>query len=130
MLETVSGPEMLGEVHQVLNDAWAQHINVPTAIRTSIATAAAEIAANIVQHADGGRPVPIRMEVEVHAHQVTVAFTDEGNPASVDLDALNLPDALAKGGRGLALASAVLERLSYHRDESGNHWTLQSRRFG
>lgn len=40
------------------------------------------------------------------------------------------PDALAKRGRGLALASAVLDRLVYRRHENYNQWTLLSRRFG
>lgn len=128
-LETVTGPEVLNEIHRALDRTWVKHHHVPTAVRIAIATGAAEIGANIVEHAGGSRPVPLRMTIEVSAHHVTVVFTDEGVPATVDLDGVNLPGASAKQGRGLALASAVLDRLSYHRRGNCNQWTLVSRAF-
>jgi serine/threonine-protein kinase RsbW len=94
-----------------------------------VATGVAEIGANIVQYAGGGRPVPIRMNIEVLEHQVRVVFTDDGEPATVNLEAVVTPDVHAKRGRGLALASAVLDRLSYHRLGNRNQWTLISRSF-
>ena len=96
----------------------------------TVATGVAEIAANIVQYAGGRRPVPIRMDIEVTQHQVKVVFTDDGEPAAVDLEAVSTPDALAKRGRGLALATAVLDELSYLRRGNHNQWTLISRTFG
>lgn len=94
-----------------------------------MATAVAEIGANIVQYAGSGRPVKLRMEIEVVAHQVTIIFIDDGMPAAVDLDAVSLPDVEAKQGRGLALAAAVLDTLSYDRDDPVNRWTLVSQPF-
>lgn len=94
-----------------------------------MATAAAEISANIVQYAGVGGPVPLRMEIAVLPHQVVIVFTDEGGPATVDLNDVTVPDAHAKCGRGLALASAVLDGLSYRRDAMSNRWTLVSRQF-
>lgn len=128
-----TGPTVLGEVHRALDRTWAQHCHVPDSIRLSMATAAAEIGANIVRHAGegpGGGPLPIRMDIEVLPHRVTVVFTDEGVPATVDLDGITMPDETAKAGRGLALASAVLDGLSYERGDGCNHWTLVSRPFG
>jgi len=69
------------------------------------------------------------MNIEVLEHQVRVVFTDDGEPATVDLEAVITPDVLAKRGRGLALASAVLDGLSYHRLGNRNQWTLISRSF-
>lgn len=129
VLETMTGPKVLGEVHGTLDRAWAKHCNVPPSIRISMATAVAEVGANIVQHADGGRPVPLCMEIEVGRHQVTVVFTDGGKPATVDLGAVTLPDGSAQHGRGLALASAVLAELLYRRHQACNQWTLVSRHF-
>lgn len=40
-----------------------------------------------------------------------------------------MPDPTAENGRGLALAQAALEQLSYHRDNAINCWILLSRRF-
>jgi serine/threonine-protein kinase RsbW len=129
VLETVTRPEVLGEIHRALDRCWAQHRDIPASIRMTVATGVAEIGANIVQYAGGGRPVPIRMDIEVLQHRVKVVFTDEGEPATVDLESLSAPDPLAKHGRGLALASAVLKELSYHRTGNCNQWTLLSRRF-
>jgi len=129
VLETVTGPKLLGEVHGTLDRAWAQHRHVPRSIQIGIATAVAEVGANIVQYADVGIPVPLRMDVDVGPHRVTVIFIDGGKPAVVDLDTVKFPAASAKQGRGLALASAVLAKLSYKRHDALNQWTLVSRRF-
>ena len=40
-----------------------------------------------------------------------------------------MPEPMAERGRGLAMALALLDRLAYRSDESGNHWTLISKRF-
>jgi serine/threonine-protein kinase RsbW len=42
----------------------------------------------------------------------------------VDLSQTAMPDETSERGRGLAIASRVLDELSYHRDSDGNHWTL------
>ena len=46
--------------------------------------AAGEIGANI-EHAAPGRPVRIWMDVQVFPSQVDVEFTDDGDPAHVDM---------------------------------------------
>lgn len=38
-----------------------------------------------------------------------------------------MPSAMAERGRGLALAVAVLDELGFHRDSTGNRWTLVRR---
>lgn len=130
MLETVTGRETLGRIHHALDHAWQRHRHVPVSIRMDVATAAAEIGANIVRHTGRHRTVTVRMEIEVRRHQVIVVFTDDGGPAAVDLDAVGMPHERAHQGRGLALAVAVLDGLFYQRDVSCNRWTLVSRRFG
>lgn len=130
VIETLTGPDVLSEFHCLLNRAWERHGEVPASIRISMTTAVAEIGANIIQYADSGRPVTLRMEVDVAPHRVTVVFVDNGQPAGVDLESVRFPDARAQRGRGLALANAVLDRLSYRRDERWNRWTLVSRPFG
>lgn len=125
----MTGPALLGEIHRALDCFWAEHGNVPAPVRIAVATGVAEIGANIVQYAGGGRPVPVRINIEILEHQVQVVFTDDGDPATVDLEAVVTPDVLAKRGRGLALASAVLDGLSYHRLGNRNQWTLTSRSF-
>ncbi|MBT2531529.1 hypothetical protein J7E83_05170 [Arthrobacter sp. ISL-48] len=46
----------------------------------------------------------------------------------VDVDTAAMPDALAEGGRGRALAKAALDVLLYERHNGANHWTLRRTR--
>jgi serine/threonine-protein kinase RsbW len=93
-----------------------------------IELAVSEIGTNIIAYSGDGRPVRLRMVVDVRPDSVTVAFTDDGHPAEVDLTRVKMADEAAESGRGLALAHRVLDELSYWRDQKGNHWTLTRRR--
>ena len=128
VLETTTGPHTLDEIESLLGQAWADHSHVPDPVRIQVQIAAGEIGANIVEHAGQGRDVLMRMEVRVLPNAVCVEFADDGIPVWVDLSAVCLPDDMAERGRGLALAKAALEQLSYRRS-SVNHWTLVSKRF-
>ena len=124
-LETAPGPRALDDIAAVLSRAWSDNPSVPLAVRTHMEIAVGEISANVLEHATPGW---IRLEVRVFADRIQVDLFDDGGPADVDLTAAVLPDAMAERGRGIALAKASLEQLSYRRD-SVNHWTLVSRRF-
>jgi len=130
VLETSAGAHALDEIEGFLEKTWAEHQHVPPAVRLQMGIAAGEIGANIVEHAAlGQQQVRIRMEVSVLADTVRVVFIDDGAPAEVDLDKVSLPDDMAERGRGLALAQAVLDELSYRRTTC-NEWTMVSKRFG
>lgn len=128
VLETAAGPGALGDIETALERAWSTHPDVPHIVRMHMGIAAGEIGANIVEHAAPGRRVLMCMDVDVCASQVHVEFTDDGDPVQIDLHAVCMPDETAERGRGLALAQAVLDRLSYRRAEL-NHWILVSKRF-
>jgi serine/threonine-protein kinase RsbW len=129
VLDTVTGSTTLDQIGRTLERMWSRHPHVPEDVRTQLAIAVGEIAANIVEHASRARPVRLRMEVLVSPEQVHVAFLDDGPPASVDLaDVPDMPDHTAERGRGLAMAHAVLDRLWYQRSRF-NHWILVSNRF-
>lgn len=120
------GPQTLDEVQAALETCWSRHDRVPAGVRMEVGIAAAEIAANIIEHGCAG---DLQMEIEVLADEVHVEFTDSGNPAEIDLIAVQMPDEGAERGRGLAIAQAALRLLAYFRDELGNHWKLVSRAF-
>jgi len=131
VLQATSGPEFPDKIHRTLDNAWAEHDEVPEAVRMGITVAATEVGNNIVEHAGGGRDLRIRMEVQVLGTEVRVELTDDGLPAGMNLATIRMPDPMAESGRGLAMAQAYLSDLSYSRNESGhNHWTLVSQRFG
>lgn len=129
VLDTLTGPDTLDSIQRTLEESWVRHSAVPEPIRIRLGIAAAEIAANIIEHAGRGRPVRIRMELRVFPSEVQIAFTDDGDPAVVDLTNVALPDDMAERGRGLALAHTVLAKLAYHRNHVGNHWLLVSEGF-
>lgn len=116
-----------------LECAWDRYPEVPESVRMQLAIAVAEVVGNIIEHGGGQhRPVRIEMALTVSdAGQVQICVTDDGDelPAEVNLSAVSMPDPTAESGRGLALAHAVLEQLSYHRDNAINYWTLLSRCF-
>lgn len=127
----VSGPQMLDRIQSVLKELWASHPDLPELLTMDVNAAASEIAGNIIEHSAAGQPIRVRMEIRLMPEQVEIDFTDDGDPVSVDLDQVCFPDDLADRGRGLAIAKAVLDEVSYHRDISSNtnHWTLARRRF-
>lgn len=129
VLDTVTGPATLDDIQDSLMSLWAMNPEVPELIRCRVAIAAAEVGANIIEHAGLGVPVRMRMESAVRAHSVRVTFTDEGVAAEVDLTRLTMPAELAERGRGLALARAVLAEFGYRRNGVVNEWTLVSDRF-
>lgn len=127
MLEALTGPDTLDKIHHALEELWAGSA-VSDVARTNLRLATAEIGANIVKYSRRGQPVRMRMESRLLADEVEIVFTDDGDPAHVDLASIGMPGELAEGGRGLAIAKAVLDRLTYRRDEMGNHWTLAVKR--
>ena len=128
--ETATGVETLDEIHAALEEFWLAHAEVPDEIRMRVGIAAAEIGANIVEHAGRGQSIWLRMETWAHPDTVEIVFTDDGWDAQIDLTELHLPDDLVERSRGLALARSVLGELSYRRNGTTNHWTLISERFG
>lgn len=125
-LEIAADSETLEHVQMTLEAFWSRHDEIPADVRTEVGIAAAEIAANILEH---GHATAIHMEIEVIDNEVQVEFTDSGNAAEIDLFAIRMPDETAERGRGLALAQAALRMLAYFRDELGNHWRLVSKAF-
>lgn len=122
-LETSAGPDALVQIEQVVDHMWSIHPHVPDPVRTQMGIAVGEIGANIIEHAAAGQPIRMWMQMTVLPNEVWVKFTDEGVPLRVDLSTVHLPDEMAERGRGLALAQAVLDQLTYERNAM-NHWTL------
>lgn len=129
ILNTSCGPNALAAIADALKAAWASAAWVPANVRSQIEIAVAEIAANIIEHAGRIHAATVQMQMRILPTHVEVAFTDDGDLAEVDLDAVQMPDELAERGRGLAMAKSLLAQLVYRRSETGNHWTLVSRPF-
>lgn len=129
VLRTVCGGAALTAVAEALDAAWSACSWVPEPIRRQVRIAVDEIAANIVEHAARGRAVPMEMQLQVLPDRVQILFTDQGDPAPVDIDRAEMPDELAERGRGLAMAKAALAQLDYCHSGDCNQWTLVSHAF-
>jgi serine/threonine-protein kinase RsbW len=117
-------PDSLETLHQLLADVATAHPDVSAVDIAMMETAVIEIAGNLIEH---GRPpgqVRYRLTLRVHPDRLEVLLCDSGERLAGSLDPLELPDALAEGGRGLFLANAVLHSLVYARTPEANSWTL------
>ena len=128
VVDTVTGAHTLDELQFCLDALWAEHPDIAEDVRTDCTVAAFEVCANIIEHAAHGRPVRLRMELRLTPDRIAIDFTDDGDPADIDLDRVVFPDVLAERGRGLAIACALLDELSYRREAGRNRWTLSQRR--
>ena len=130
-LRTFAGTAALDQIEHVLGELWAQHPHVPHDVRVRLGIAVGEIAANIIEHATKGldRLVELQMWAHVRDADVLVTFADDGIPTPIHLPRPEMPPELAESGRGLPLAHAVLNDLTYHRADEVNHWTLVSQPF-
>lgn len=123
VLELTTGRETLDDIQKLLDAVWTAHpVDELARIHTELAVS--EIASNIVEHSGGGRPVQLRVDVQLSTEEVRITFTDDGHAAPVELIGTTMPGELAERGRGLAISHRVLDELSYRRDAEGNHWTL------
>lgn len=119
-------PAGLDDLHDLLERIGSDHPQLSPADLMLFETAVIEIAGNVVEH---GRPpgeVHWTFSLVVHGDRIEAMLSDDGVPfeGSDDLPDAEMPDALAEGGRGFALAGAVLDRLDYERADGVNHWRL------
>lgn len=131
-LAAPADPEMLDLVHALLEQLWSSHPDVSETDRIRFETAVIEILANIVEHAfvldgspgDAARVRRFDVSLGATDEELLASFGDNGLPIALDLSDVTMPDELAESGRGLALATAALDDLSYERVDGRNHWKL------
>lgn len=123
--------------HELIERLWSRHPEVTGSVRLRFETAVIEILANVVEHAFGPpAPEPVlddgtaalrelTLTVGVESARVHAVLSDNGNPPTVDLSEVSLPDEDAVSGRGLAMAELVTSALSVHRIGDHNVWRLR-----
>ena len=125
----------LEQVHDALERFWVRldqaGVTAPgSRWRLELATAIVEVAGNVIQYA---YPVDVperslRLRLACYADRVEALFVDRGQPFAPDAPASPDLDDLPEHGRGLAMARAALDDLSYRRsDEGENLWRLVKR---
>jgi serine/threonine-protein kinase RsbW len=109
LLEGLAVPESLNLLHDLLDRVGREHPEISPADLMLFETAVIEVAGNVVEH---GKP---------HGH-VAWPFPLEvlGGTWGTTMPA----DPMQEDGRGLALATAVLDALTYERRDHVNHWRM------
>ena len=127
VMSDVPASDALDAIHELLDEAWAAHPDVDQLDRDLLATAIAEVAANIVTFARSESGVSL--VIDVRDDVIAATFSDRGVEVPAGLvDGASMPDELAEEGRGLAMAKAALDEFSYTRDGDVNRWHLLRRR--
>lgn len=121
-------PACLDRVHASLDQLWSAAPLVAVRDRELFATAVIEIAGNILAHT--GSAFECRITLTVCDESLVAVLEDTGDAVEVDLEAVGWPDELAESGRGLAIARAAVDEVSYRRAGDHNVWRIRRAREG
>lgn len=117
-------PDDVDTVHNLLETVWSDAPGISTRDRMSFETALIELASNVIQYANAGTGVSCRVSVETQDDQISASLCDSGKAADVELDGRRMPDGMAESGRGIPLIQALVDELTYSRDDDVNHWEI------
>lgn len=125
LLEGLAVPESLNLLHDLLDRVGREHPEIDSADLMLFETAVIEVAGNVVEH---GRPqgsVAWTFRLEVLEDRLEARLSDRGEEYPGGTWGTTMPaDPMQEDGRGLALATAVLDDLSYERRDDANHWRM------
>jgi serine/threonine-protein kinase RsbW len=125
VLEGLAVPESLNLLHDLLARVGEEHPDLDPGDLMLFETAVIEVAGNVVEH---GRPpgsVSWSFRLTVLPERLEATLSDSGEEYPGGTWGTSMPDDLMQeDGRGLALATAVLDSLDYERTEGANHWTM------
>ncbi|MBO9534433.1 MAG: ATP-binding protein [Solirubrobacteraceae bacterium] len=142
-LATSATPQMLDEVHTLLDAVWhdAPHLGPEERARFTIVTA--ELVANVCEHGAHGMPAPpwLELDVDVRGSAIHGHLTDDGREpprgapggrkiTRAPADAPDPPheytkdeiDAIRESGRGLLLIRSASDDLALTRVAGHNRW--------
>jgi anti-sigma regulatory factor (Ser/Thr protein kinase) len=84
-------------------------------------SAVMEVVDNIVVH---GGATQLWVSIDVAGGWIRAVAEDNGPRSPVELEAAEMPSDLEESGRGLAMATSLLDEFRYERDHQRNVWTL------
>ena len=122
-------PAALDVAQDALARLW-ERTGLEPGLALRFETGLVEITANVIEHSfDPDHPGrAFTLAVEVADDAVRAELSDNGQPATIDLSAVALPEDDAESGRGLAIAQATLDELTYEHTGGLNVWRLSCRR--
>jgi serine/threonine-protein kinase RsbW len=129
VLEGIAVPESLNLLHDLLEQVGREHPDLDGGDLMLFETAVIEVAGNVVEHGrpPGGVAWTFRLAVQPDRLEATLSDSGEEYPGGTWGTAMP-DDPMQESGRGLPLATAVLDDLGYRRTGEANHWTMLRRR--
>jgi serine/threonine-protein kinase RsbW len=126
VLEGLAVPESLSLLHDLLDRVSREHPGIDSADLMLFETAVIEVAGNVVEH---GRPrgrVTWAFRIDILPDRLEASLSDSGEEYPGGTWGTQMPaDPMQENGRGLALATAVLDSLTYERRDHANHWRME-----
>jgi serine/threonine-protein kinase RsbW len=124
-LEGLAVPESLNLLHDLLDRVSREHPDIDSADLMLFETAVIEVAGNVVEHGEPQGTVTWAFRIEIQPDRLEARLSDSGEEYPGGTWGIQMPaDPLQENGRGLALATAVLDSLTYDRRDDVNHWTM------
>lgn len=125
-LSALAELESLALLHELIERLAAENPELASIDVSLLETAMVELLNNVIEHGGqvGAEPAEFTVEIEVDADRLRARLFDNGaeGPGPVGR---SMPEVWAENGRGIALAEAVVDELTYERDDTGqNVWTL------
>ena len=127
VIEGVAVPHSLELLHDLIDRVGGDHPDVLHEDLFMLETAVIEIAGNLIEHGRPSGAVDYRLRLDVLPDRLEGLLADSGEELP-DLSPAAEPDLLAEDGRGIFLAQAVLDELTYRRTEEANTWRMVRRR--
>lgn len=126
-------PGTMDLIHELVAQACASEPPASMVDRIRFETAVIEVAGNIMEHSariDPPHLEPRTFDIVMVSDPTTLSavFRDDGRPVELDFHAISMPDEDAEAGRGLALALAAVDEVTYERVDATNTWRITCHR--
>lgn len=127
VVEGVAVPDSIDRLHELLGRVGGEHPDVLTEDLCMLETAVIEIAGNLIEHGRPSGGVEYQLRLEVLPDRLEGLLADSGGELP-DVTTVGYPDPMSEHGRGILLAQAVLDELTYQRTPAANTWRMVRRR--
>jgi serine/threonine-protein kinase RsbW len=127
LLDGLAVPDSLNLLHDLLEQVGGEHPELNASDLMLFETAVIEVAGNVVEHGKPPGEVRWTFRLAVRADRLEGTLSDSGEEYPGGAWGTDMPDTMEEDGRGLALATAVLDSLIYERAGDVNEWTMVRR---
>jgi serine/threonine-protein kinase RsbW len=127
VLDGLAVPDSLDLLHDLLEQVGVEHPELAASDLMLFETAVIEVAGNVVEHGKPPGEVRWQFRLAVRPDRLEGTLSDSGEEYPGGAWGTDMPDTMEEDGRGLALATAVLDSLVYERAGDVNEWTMVRR---